>query len=151
MSCPTYEFGAVIKAPIEALDWLEQTLEGQIDSDYSDWHDENIMTCREDAEFCISTFCGCDAQKFALFEKAICEMQMKFLLQEPIDLTWSEFWIGDDQWFISGGAMVCYKGKATRMISPTDWVNTTIAELLEEDCESNTNHPESDQPDEEGE
>jgi len=129
MNAVSCEFGTIIEAPDEALDWLEEKLGLNSELDDSSWNDQSIMTSRDEGPLLVSSFDGCKSTKIGFLIEAVSEMQIKFNLDEPWHLTWTNFWAEDSQWYLCGEAVVCYRGMAIRMMSPLEWINETEAKL----------------------
>jgi hypothetical protein len=129
-------FGMVLNAPTDALDWLEQKLHGEFNEDDDEWEYPPCEIERDETvanEIVIRS--NSDDYWDEAIERiveAICEMQRKFLMEEPFSFTWSEFYPGQKVWCCHAGAVVCYKGKAT-WIDTMDWEVDTIVKLIEED------------------
>ncbi|MCC6476995.1 hypothetical protein IT157_08065 [bacterium] len=124
-----HEFGALVDAPEDALDWLQEKLENHKFEDGSRWYDESIMIEREEFSLFISTFDGCKPAQIDLLVEFVCEMQVKFSIDKPWHLTWADVWVDDGGWHICGAALVCFKGSVKRMISPRQWISETEAAL----------------------
>jgi hypothetical protein len=130
-----FEFHTVLKAPVEALDWLEQKLTGQFDKENDEWESPPFMhdRCETDpTEMMICTHDGCALSDIVSLDESVCEMQQKFSLEEPWYLTWSEVWTEANLVQIGGGAMVCYKGHSIWMQPGSHWARDTIKKLLDD-------------------
>jgi hypothetical protein len=129
----SYEFSTIIEAPDDALDWLAEKL--GFDSVFNEdcWNDGSLMIGRDDDVMQISTYDNCPFTKISFLVENVCEMQIKFDLDEPWHLTWAFFWVDGSQWYICGDAVVCFKGVTNRPMSLIQWVEETEANLLESD------------------
>lgn len=124
------EFGTIIKAPDEALDWLEERLGMNSISKEGNWDDYNIMSSRDEGALLLATFDGCKSTKIDFLIDAVCEMQIKFNLDEPWHLTWANIWADGEQWYACGEASVSFKGEVTKATSLFQWVEETETTLL---------------------
>jgi hypothetical protein len=126
-------FGIVLNAPANAMDWMEKKLDGEFNKGNEDWDyppclferdetDATEMVIKSEAD----NYWGDSIDSIV---EAICEMQDKFSLIDPISFTWSEHWPEERVWTSHGGAAVCHKGKATR-ISARKWEMETLEKLL---------------------
>jgi len=141
MSDSSYEFGTVIKAPRDAMDWLAQKLDDLYAEDDEESIDSHFIIERDPddpTEILVSTLNGCSFEALSILEDSVCEMQRKFGLEEPWHLTYSEISTDGKQWYTNGGAVVCYKGKATHMLCAERWASETTDRLLKEQTENNT-------------
>ncbi|MCC6477568.1 hypothetical protein IT157_10985 [bacterium] len=125
------EFGTIIEAPDDALDWLEERLGMNSVSKEGNWDDYNIMSSRDEGTLLLSSFDDCMPTKIDYLIEAVCEMQIKFNLDEPWHLTWANIWTDGVQWYASGEASVSFKGEVTKAKSLFQWVEETKAALLQ--------------------
>jgi hypothetical protein len=138
------EFGTIIEAPDEALDWLEEKLGMNSELDESSWDDHNIMSSRNESALLLASFDGCQPTKIDFLVDAVCEMQVKFDLDEPWHLTWANIWADGEQWYACGDACVCFKGEVTKAKSLIQWADETVATLLEGNSVSAPEKPATD-------
>jgi len=131
------EFGTVVEGPIEAVLWLEKTLECCTFEDGCHWHDENIMMERECTRLYVSTIEGCKPVQTRYLIESVCRMQEYFEIDKPWHLTWSEFCADNQHWSVCGSASVCYKGTVRQMQSPHLWILETEQILQEEERAQN--------------
>ena len=126
------QFSTMVKAPVEALDWLEQKLTGQFNKD-DDYGESQPCEFERDKTDATELWVGAeDNGEVDRLAEAVCEMQKIFCWEEPWSLTWADTCskLRVDSW--GGGAVICYKGEAT-------WVHTstskseTIEKLLKEE------------------